>query len=340
MKEGKSFQDILALLTINEAETNLGIIDQDGIADPAVREAVFKAAATGVIGPIDGRFGKVLAEVYVINPSVETAFATVAASLRQELSLQKAREKIREIREQIEDQRASAKPLASIATELGLKAVKIGESDATGRDGKGALLDNIAEPQVLLPAVFSNEVNADTDVLTIRDGSLIWFTVESMTPSRDRSFDEAKDSVKAAWIDDERARLLSQKASDVVRTINGGKKINSVASELTLPVKGLANLTRQTPAQDLASTVVLQVFLTPVGQAASALGENNDERVIFVVDTANLPKMEETSGKTLANEIALSLSDDVIAQLISDTRTRIGVTINEPALQAATGKTN
>jgi peptidyl-prolyl cis-trans isomerase D len=340
LKEGKSFQEILALLAINEAETNLGIIDQDGIADPAVREAVFKAAATGLIGPIDGRFGKVLAEVYVINPSVETAFATVAASLRQELSLQKAREKIREIREQIEDQRASAKPLASIATELGLKAIKIAESDATGRDGKGALLDSIAEPQVLLPAVFSNEVNADTDVLTIRDGSLIWFTVESMTPSRDRSFDEAKDSVKVAWIDDERARLLSQKASDVVRTINGGKKFNSVASELTLPVKGLANLTRQTPAQDLASTVVSQVFLTPVGQAASALGENNDERVIFVVDTANLPKMEETSGKTLANEIALSLSDDVIAQLISDTRTRIGVTINEPALQAATGKTN
>jgi len=82
------------------------------------------------------------------------------------------------------------------------------------------------------------------------------------------------------------------------------------------------------------------VFLTPVGQAASALGDASDERVIFVVDKASLPKMEEASGKTLANEVALSLSDDVIAQLISDTRTRIGVTINEPALQAATGKTN
>ena len=126
----------------------------------------------------------------------------------------------------------------------------------------------------------------------------------------------------------------------MVRAINGGKKINAVASELTLPVKGLANLTRQTPAQDLASTVVSQVFLTPVGQAASALGDASDERVIFVVDKASLPKMEEASGKTLANEVALSLSDDVIAQLISDTRTRIGVTINEPALQAATGKTN
>ena len=340
LKDGKSFQDILGLLAINEAETNLGVIDQQGIADPAVREAVFKASATGIVGPIDGRFGKVLAEVYVINPSVETPFASVANTLRQELSLQKAREKIRDMREQIEDQRAAAKPLTVIATELGLKAIKIGESDSSGRDGKGALLDGIAEPQALLPAIFSNEVNADTDVLTLRDGGLIWFTVDGMTAARDRTFEEAKEAVKTAWIDDERSRLLSQKASDIVRSLNGGKKITDVASELNLPVKGLASLTRQTPAKDLAATVLSQVFLTPVGQAASALGETNDERVIFVIDKASLPKMDDASGKSLANEIALSLSDDVIAQFIGDTRTRIGVTINETALQTATGKTN
>ena len=340
LKEGKSFQDIAGLLGINETETNLGIIDQQGIADPAVRDAVFKTTITGIVGPLDGRFGKVLAEVYVINPSVETPFAAVAAALRQELSLQKAREKIREIREQVEDQRAAAKPLAAIAGELGLQAVQIPESDASGRDGKGALLDKIVEPQTLLPAIFSNEVNADTDALTLRDGSLIWFTVDGLKAARDRTFEEAKESVKTAWIEDERSRLLSQKAGDLVRSLNGGKKIAAVASDLNLPVKGLSNITRQTPAKELAATVLSQVFLTPVGQAASALGETSDERVIFVVDQATLPKMDDSGNKTLSNEIAMSLSDDVIAQLIGDTRLRIGVTINEAALQTATGKTN
>ena len=340
LKQGKSFQDILAMLSINEAETNLGVIDQQSIADPAMRDAVFKATSTGLVGPIDGRFGKVLAEVYAINPSVETPFASVANTLRQELSLQKAREKIRDLREHIEDQRAAAKPLATIATELGLKAIKINESDATGRDGKGAVLEMIAEPQMLLPAIFSNEVNADTEALSARDGSLIWFTVDSMTPARDRSFEEARETVKAEWIEDERSRLLAQKASDLVRSLNGGKKIAAVANDLNLPVKGLASLTRQTPAKELAATVLSQVFLTPVGQAASALGESSDERVIFVVDQARLPKMDDATSKSMANEIALSLSDDVIAQFIGDTRNRIGVTINEPALQTATGKAN
>jgi peptidyl-prolyl cis-trans isomerase D len=340
LKEGKSFQDIAALVGINEQETNLGVISKDAIADPAVQQAVFGTSATGMIGPIDGRFGKVLAEVTVINASVETPFASVVSGLRQELSLQKAREKIRELREQIEDQRASAKPLTAIASELGLKAVKVEQSDATGLDPKGALLDTIAEPQTLLPAIFSNEMNADTDALTLRDGGLIWFAVESINPSRDRTFEEAKDAVKAAWLDDERSRLVAQKASDLVRAINGGKKISDQAQGLNLPVKGLAGLTRQTPAKDVPAPVLSQIFLTPVGQAASALGDASDERVIFVVESAVLPKLDETAAKTLNNEVALSLSDDVISQLISDTRNRIGVTISEVALQAATGKTN
>ena len=340
LKEGKSFQDIAALLGINEQETNLGIIGKQGIADPAVQQAVFGTTSTGLVGPIDGRFGKVLGEVYAINASVETPYASVADSLKQELSLQKARDKIREMREQIEDQRASAKALSAIAGELSLKAVKIEQSDAAGRDAKGGLLDIIAEPQTLLPAVFSNEINADTDALSLRDGGLIWFTVESMTPSRERTFEEAKESVKTAWVDDERDRLLSQKASELVRALNGGKKIGDVANELNVPVKGLAALTRQTPAKDIPATALSQIFLTPIGQAASALGESSDERVIFVVESALLPKMDEASAKALGNEVALSLSDDVIAQFISDTRNRIGVSISDAALQSATGKTN
>ena len=340
LKEGKTFQEIAALVGINEQETNLGVIGKDGIADPAVQQAVFGASTTGMIGPIEGRFGKVLAEVTVINASVETPFASVVSSLRQELSLQKARDKIRDLREQIEDQRASAKPLSAIATDVGLKAIKIEQSDATGRDAKGALLDMIAEPQTLLPAVFSNEINADTDALNLRDGGLIWFTVDSMTPSRERTFEEAKESVKLAWLDDERSRLVSQKASDIVRALNAGKKMADQAQELNVPVKGLAALTRQTPAKDVPAPVLSQIFLTPVGQAASALGEASDERVIFVVESATLPKQDEASAKTLGNEVALSLSDDVISQFISDTRNRIGVTISDAALQAATGKTN
>jgi peptidyl-prolyl cis-trans isomerase D len=161
-----------------------------------------------------------------------------------------------------------------------------------------------------------------------------------MTPSRERTFDEAKESVKLAWLDDERSRLVSQKASDIVRALNAGKKMADQAQELTLPVKGLAALTRQTTAKDVPAPVLSQIFLTPVGQAASALGEASDERVIFVVESATLPKQDETAAKTLGNEVALSLSDDVISQFISDTRNRIGVSISDAALQAATGKTN
>ncbi len=340
LKDGKSLSEIATLLGISETETNLGLVEKSAIADPAVREAAFSAAATGLLAPIEGRFGKVLLEVYSINPSVETPYTTVSGNLRQELALQKAREKIRDLREQIEDQRAAAKPLSVIATELGLKALQIAESDASGRNSKGALLDQIVAPQNLLPAIFSNEVNADTDALTLQDGSLIWFSVDTITPARDRTLAEALETVKTAWIDDERARLLSQKASDLVRTLNGGTKLSVLAEKERAPVKGLTDLTRQTPAKDLSATVLSQVFLTPVGQAASALGDSNEERVIFVVESARLPKMDPAARSTLANEVALSLSDDVIAQFIADARLKMGVVINDAALLTATGKTN
>ena len=50
--------------------------------------------------------------------------------------------------------------------------------------------------------------------------------------------------------------------------------------------------------------------------------------------------MDPAARSTLANEVSLSLSDDVIAQFIADARLKMGVVINDAALLTATGKTN
>lgn len=339
-KAGKSFADIAASLGLTSVDTDLGLVKRDDVADPAIRDAVFAAPIDQIIGPVEGKFGPVLAQVIQIVAAEELAFDKVSQTLKAEIATLKGRDKLRDLHDAVEDQRASAKPLQTIASELGLPFTKIEQVDASGRDKTGGLLTTIVEPSVVLPALFGSDLNVDNEALALRDGGYVWFSVDGIIPARDRTFDEAKDQVKLAWLDDERSRLVSQKASDLVQKINQGSLIASVAEDLKTPLLSAQSVTRASRDKGLPATALSQAFLTPVAQAGSALGEAGDQRVIFSVTSATVAKASDDTAKAMKNEFGMAMSDDIVSQFVTHTRQSLGVKIFEGAIQNALGKTN
>jgi peptidyl-prolyl cis-trans isomerase D len=240
----------------------------------------------------------------------------------------------------VEDQRASAKPLQAIASELKLPFTKVEAVDASGRDKSGALLTTITDPATVIPAIFGSEMNIDNEALALRDGGYVWFSVDGMTPSRDRSFDEAREQVKAAWLEDERSRLISQKASELVQKINQGSPISAVAEDVKAPLLTVQGATRASRDKGLPATALAQAFLTPVAQASSSLGDASDQRVILYVQSALVAPANDETSKGMNGEFAMALGDDIIAQFVVQTRQTLGVKTFEGAIQAAIGKTN
>ncbi len=64
--------------------------------------------------------------------------------------------------------------------------------------------------------IFAGAVGVDTEAVQAQDGSLVYFDVTNITPSRERNLDEVKNDVVARWRADEIAKRLTATATDML----------------------------------------------------------------------------------------------------------------------------
>ena len=119
----------------------LGTLTKAELFDKVVADAAFALPEGGVSQPVQGRFGTVLLRVTKIEPGTVKPFAEVEGEIRKGLALSRARDAMETTRDAIEDQRASAKPLADIAAEL--------RRLADGARNGGLTIDDQAAPATI-----------------------------------------------------------------------------------------------------------------------------------------------------------------------------------------------
>ena len=71
-----------------------------------------------------GQFGYVLVHAVKVNPETVKPYEEVADDLRKEIATDRARKTVQELRDKIEDERASGKALEDAAKRLGFKLGK------------------------------------------------------------------------------------------------------------------------------------------------------------------------------------------------------------------------
>jgi peptidyl-prolyl cis-trans isomerase D len=208
--------------------------------------------------------------------------------------------------------------------------------DAGGRNAAGATID-MPEREALLKAAFASDIGADNDLISTREGGFIWFEIAAIDPARERRFDEVKDEVAATWKDDEIARRLTDKATEMVATIKGGKSIEDVAKEASFEIQR-DDKVRRIEVSSLPQGAVARVFGLPVGEIASAAGEGQSRIVFHILDSV-VPAMEADSDvmKSMAEQLRTAMTEDVISQYLAALQAQTKVQINEAAVRAATG---
>ena len=334
VKAGASLADVAKEASLQVAE--LGTVAKADLFDKAIAEAGFSLAQGAVSDPVQGQFGWALVKAVSISPESVRPFEDVAGEIKTEMAVGRARKTAMELRDKIEDERTSGKALADAAQNLGLSTTLVGAVDAGGRNAAGATID-LPEREALLKAAFASDIGADNDVLSTREGGFIWFEIGSIDPARERRFDEVKDEVAATWKDDEIARRLTDKATEIVATIKGGQSIEDAAKALGLEMKR-DDKVRRTEVSTLPQGAVARVFGLPVGEVASATGEGQS-RIVFKILDSVVPPMEADSDvmKGLTEQLRSAMTEDVISQYLAALQSQTKVEINEAAVRAATG---
>jgi peptidyl-prolyl cis-trans isomerase D len=337
ISKGVAFLDIAKEQGRSEADVSLGSVARSAILDPAVAEAAFTTSAGHVSQPVKGRFGYVLVQVGSITEGRTKPFDEVANEMKQDIAISRARSKVTQIHDAIEDERASGKPLAEAAQKVALQVTTIDSVDASGLDKTGKPVA-LRDADNVLRAVFASDIGVDNEAVNTRDNGYVWFEVLGIEQAHDRKLDEVKDEVMKAWREDEIRRALTSKAIDLVKAMDAGETLEKIARDIGGLLVQSANDVRRGGAANLPAGVVAQIFNLPVGRAGSAAGDGLT-RILFKVNDSVVPVFDPQSeeAKAIAVQLAQNLGNDLLLQYLAKVQTDLGVKINGAALNLAVG---
>ena len=335
IKAGASFDDIVKARNLKSSDVDLGETTKAAMFDKVIADAAFALPQDGVSDVVKGQFGPAIVRVLSIAPGSAKTFDEVKDTLKKEIAADRVAGQVQTVHDKIEDARVSGKTLVEAAKSVGLEARAVTVVDAQGRDDKGAPL-NLPASAELLASAYASDVGVDDAPLQTSNRGWLWFDVLKVDPARDRTFDEVKAQVEKLWRAEAVAKALSAKADDMVKQIEGGAALATLAQAAGLEAKSAADL-RRSGGAGLAPSLVNSVFTVPAGGAGSA--STPDGRVIFKVTADATPptKFDDPAVKTIASQLTEGLQNSVIAQFVSALETELGVKIHQNVLQSAAG---
>jgi peptidyl-prolyl cis-trans isomerase D len=334
-----SFDDLAKERKLNLSDVDLGMVAKSAILDPAVADAAFSLPSGEVSQPVQGRFGVALVKVGKIEPGTTPTYESMAGEIKKQIATERAREKVADLYNKMEDERGGGANLVEAAQKLGLAAVTIDAVDRSGRMPNGQPVANIPQGLDVVSQAFGSDVGVDNEPIQFR-GGYAWYDVLGVTPSRERSLDEVRDQVEAKWREDQIATKLREKATEIVKKVEAGGKLADEASALGVKLETADKFRRDASLPGVPESVVSAAFRTAkdgVGQATGA-----GERVVFRVTDITVPPVDLASEevKKLKDTLQRGLTDEQLAQYVNKIENDIGTTINQAAFAQVTGANN
>lgn len=327
---GTTFDALIAEQGKTAADVTLGEFTKATMPEQTLAEAAFAIPADGGTSPvIDGIFGPVIVRATNIRPEATRAFEDVKEELRNELALTQASDDLMAIHDRFDEAVANGATIEDAAAQANLKLVTIEAADNTGKGQDG---EEIALPEQagLLAAVFATDAGLENPPVNYGRDGYIWYEVRDIVPDRDRTLDEARDSVVADWTAEQQREALGKKAAEIAERIRKGEKMADIAADMGIAVENKAGLIRGAEDITLSPAAVTAAFGGPVGHVANAPGMGGEGQVVLQVTEVNSDAM----GDALANAdqqiqaIARASGDDILDQMVSSLQTSYGVSIN------------
>jgi len=335
---GTSFAAVATERGLKASDIDLGTVTKAGILDRAVADAAFALEAGAVSAPIEGRFGAVLVYVPNIEPEVVRPFEQVAAEVKRDVALERAKNEQMTMHDKIEDERAGGTALAEIGPKLSLNARALDAVDRSGRAPDGTPMTGLPQGVDVLDRAFTADIGVENDPLPIPGGGYVWYDVVDITPARERSLDEVRDRVEARWRDDEIAARLKAKAAEFADKLKNGATLADLAKAAGLKVETAQGVKRR-GSEALSPQVIDDVFRTAKDGVGTAEGKSATERVVFRVSDVRVPTLDTSTpeAKRIEDGLRRGLEDDLVGQYVARLETDLGVSINANALSQATG---
>ncbi|WP_027161568.1 SurA N-terminal domain-containing protein [Mesorhizobium sp. WSM1293] len=337
LKAGATFDKLVTAEGKTPADTLLGTLAKDKIADKAVADAAFALNANEVSQVVQGAFGPVLLRVTEIKPEVVKPLAEVSDQIRKDLALGEASRILLDVRDNYDDTRAAGSSLADAAAKLKLKVVTIDAIDRSGLRPDASIVKDLPQSPELIKAVFDAEPNTENDALTTADNGFVFYEVASITPARDRTLDEVRQKVVADWTAAETSKRLAAKADELEKRLKAGATLDVIASELKLEKQTKRGVKREADDVDFGKEGAAAMFGVGEGDTGLIPSPTGDGQILYKVAEVFEPAGADASSvpDDAQKSFTSGMSDDLLDQLVAQLQTQYDVRVDQAAVAQA-----
>jgi len=338
LASGMSFDDLMKDLNLTDNDVYLGLMAKSDFLDPAIGDAAFSLAEGATSGIVDGRFSSVILNVLEIQPEKTKPFEEVKDEIKATLAKEQAEREVLDLLGEIEDARAGGATLKEVGERFHLETTTPDAIDSAGKNQAEEKVD-LPDAKDLISGVFDSDVGVENDPLQLGDRGFLWSEVDEVIPSRDRTLDEVRDQVVAAWKKAETEKKLAEKAAELTDKAKSGTDMSALAESAGLELKTADGISRNKPAGDISGPAAAKAFDGPDGSVFDVEAADKVGRLVIKVTATNTPefKADDSLNEALKKQLASQLQDSLLNQYISNIETKAGIHVNETGVANVLG---
>ncbi|CTQ54768.1 Peptidyl-prolyl cis-trans isomerase D [Roseibium album] len=341
LKNGKTFDQLMTERNLVNNDVTLGEMAKADFLDEALGDAAYSLAEGETSGAVEGRFSTVILNVEEVLPESTQPFEDVKDGIVTDLAKEQAEREILDLLDEIEDARAGGALLDEVGERFSLTVESPEAFDSSGKSVSGTDV-TLPDAEGLLTGTFESDIGVENDVLQLGTQGFFWYDVSKVIPSRDRTIDEVKDDVVAAWKSDELAKRLNDTATDLLAKAKNGTPLLALAAETGLDLKTAEGLSRNTPSGDFSREAITALFSGPVSTIATTEAADGSSKLILRVSGTTTPTFDVNSPEvsTLGDQISQQMQDSLLGQFVTDQENKAGVDINNAGIARVIGLDN
>lgn len=314
------------------ASLDLGELSRAQVPLPELADAAFGLGKGAFSQPVKTVLGWHILKVTDVSPAKQSKFDDVRAQLKNEMAKELAVDALYNLSNKFEDSLGGGATLVEAAEGLNFKPKRIKGASRAGSDDNGKAIAGL-DAEVLRTLFETNE-NTDSALVDAGERGYFMLHVDKVTKPALRPLARVRAVVTEALRRERSAEAAGKKAETLLGEIKSGRSLAEVAKAHGAKVRTSKPFTRTGDGLQsrLPGDLVAAIFSARRGDAAaSQAGEEQVIAVLKDIRRAN-PLADKEGVARIAEQLNQGIGGDLTAQLAAALRNRLGVSVNQLAI--------
>jgi len=325
-KENTDINNIIVSRGLSVEDVLQSSISLEEGLNEAISNKAFEVDKNILAGPVQGPFGPTLIYVTKIESSLKKTFLEVKEKIEQDYKSEETQDKIYEIYNVIEDQRAAGLTFEEIALENNLKLSQYSSVNDNGSNFSNSDID-LALRNLIIETIFDSDIGLEMDPLEDQNGNVVFIRVDNIDEERLLNFDNVQKEVRSDIINQRQKKDLEDISFQYLNDINNNiNNLEQIADNLNVAILKRDNLSRYSFDEVFSRSAIEEIFKTNVNKAFKANVGIGDSIIIGMVTKISIEEQKEAdiealnqrNEDNLKNELLIILSEELQKELSSE----------------------